>query len=718
MNKPLVSIITATLNQGEFIQETIDSLKRQSYKNFEHIVIDGVSNDGTLDILKKNAGSYNMRWWSERDPGMYAAINKGLRLAQGDILCYLNSDDLYLPWTLETVAEAFARFPAAGFIYGDMIKLTRSGKLLTFFIPPIEQDHFLSGGFLAQAAVFFRRSVYERHGGFDETLKYVADCDYWMKMVGREEFQKIEEFLAVERDHAQAKRFHERTAVFQELAQVRTRYTALGANARQQEYENSSRRNYGRRFLELYAQRGATRRRRDSWYRTIGQLSGRAGRLRWAARRARNFAKRTYQQLPLFFTRPIVKERPRPGTFVIQQVAIIAPESPLPLTSGSKIRIYHSLQAFAAKYPVSLAAFAAGTDRRELESLRKRCQLLLNIMPREKTDDLVRRSLFSLLPYKAFKLLTPDTRYEIVDLLDHLDQCLVWAHDLASAAFLPAQRDKGCYTVLDLHNLEQDYWGSFLRHPSWSYKFYAWQNLIKTRWLERLAFRRVDAVAVVSEQDRQKIAPRLPRHCRVLVVPNGVDTAYYQPVQEEAAGNNIILCGSLDITMNADAAVYFAKTVLPLVRQAVPDAALTLVGRDPGPEIRALAQIKGITVTGTVDDVRPYYREARIAVVPHQLGAGTKLKVLEALALGVPVVASVLGAHGLEVKNGENIVIAADAPEMARQIVDLLANRARRQALAAAGRRLVEECYNWPAIFARALAQIAMMQKEAGDKHA
>src|SRR5437773_10662099 len=100
-NKPLISVITPSYNQRRFIEDTIQSLQRQTYSNFEHIVVDAGSTDGTLEVLKKHETAYNMTWSSEPDSGMYHGINKGLRRAKGQSLAYLNSDDLYFAWTLE-----------------------------------------------------------------------------------------------------------------------------------------------------------------------------------------------------------------------------------------------------------------------------------------------------------------------------------------------------------------------------------------------------------------------------------------------------------------------------------------------------------------------------------------------------------------------------------------------------------------------------------------
>ena len=225
--RPLVSIVTPTLDQGRFIEQTIRSIMAQSYDHFEHIVIDGGSTDETLDILRRYEGRYPMRWLSEPDEGMYDAINKGMRLATGDILAYLNSDDLYFPWTLEVVVEAFRRRPDADLVFGDALAVgDETGAQQAYLFPPFDLQYIRERGLIAQPAVFWRRRVVNEEGLFDTSLRYVADCDYWMRVGERQRFHKVNEFLAVERDHAGTLRLSTEDGVWDELCRVRARYAA------------------------------------------------------------------------------------------------------------------------------------------------------------------------------------------------------------------------------------------------------------------------------------------------------------------------------------------------------------------------------------------------------------------------------------------------------------------------------------------------------------
>ncbi len=181
---PRVSIITPSYHQAQFIEETIRSVLLQGYLDLEYIVVDGGSNDGTVDLLRRYQD--RIYWVSEPDQGQTDAINKGLRMAHGDILAYLNSDDLYLPSALHAIVEQFQIRPEVGLIYGDCKVIDERGRELGH-LP--RHDFSLRrmierGEFLPQQAVFWRRVVQDKIGLFDASLHYAMDYDFFIR-VGR-----------------------------------------------------------------------------------------------------------------------------------------------------------------------------------------------------------------------------------------------------------------------------------------------------------------------------------------------------------------------------------------------------------------------------------------------------------------------------------------------------------------------------------------------------
>jgi len=201
-------------------------------------------------------------------------------------------------------------------------------------------------------------------------------------------------------------------------------------------------------------------------------------------------------------------------------------------------------------------------------------------------------------------------------------------------------------------------------------------------------------VLVVSEVDRQRCLRSRPGQ-RTLVVANGVDCEAIQPVVcRNSAPPVLTLTGDMGFAPNIDAAIFLASRVFPAIRHVHPDAELRLVGRNPAPPVRAL-QGGGITVTGEVDQMLPYLHATTVYVAPHFTGAGTRTKILEAMAAGLPIVTTRVGIEGIEAFPGREVLLAADPGSMVTAILQLLTNTAERQRVGAAARHLVEAQYDW-----------------------
>ena len=222
---PLVSIITPTLNQGPFIGEMIRSIQSQSYKHIEHIVIDGGSTDETIAILQDAAARSPLTWRSESDKGMYDALNKGIHAASGEILSYLNSDDLLLPWAIEAVVEAFATNPEADLVFGDALRLDEAtGSLELKLQVDLQPGRIARFGSLVQPSVFWRRGLLDSLGGFDSSLEFVGDLDFWLRARGRARASHLQEVLSVFRVHPAAKTSLQRQAMRGEERAMRARH--------------------------------------------------------------------------------------------------------------------------------------------------------------------------------------------------------------------------------------------------------------------------------------------------------------------------------------------------------------------------------------------------------------------------------------------------------------------------------------------------------------
>lgn len=221
--QPLVTVVTPTRDQGRFIEQTLRSVAGQTYPRIEHIVVDGGSSDETHEILRQFESTHDLRWWSEPDDGMYQAVNRGFARANGEILAYLNSDDLYFPWSVEVAVRALQAGP--DLVYGDALLLDdASGRLRPHFQPPYRREFLLSTGSFAQPATFWQRSLHERVGGFDETLRSVADLDFYLRATAVGRASRIREFLALMRMHASMQTIAAAPRLRAENAAVRARY--------------------------------------------------------------------------------------------------------------------------------------------------------------------------------------------------------------------------------------------------------------------------------------------------------------------------------------------------------------------------------------------------------------------------------------------------------------------------------------------------------------
>lgn len=204
--EPLVSIITPSYNQGEFIRATIESVICQDYKNIEYIVIDGGSTDSTLSILEEYKGK--LTYISEPDKGQSNAINKGFHMAKGDIIAWLNSDDVYEPGCIKKAVEALNRNPEAAMVYGDGYIIDREGKKTGPFI--YSRDFSLWAlthiwDYIMQPATFFRKDDVEAVGYLDESLNWTMDWDLWIKLALRKDIVYIPDYFACSREYGETK---------------------------------------------------------------------------------------------------------------------------------------------------------------------------------------------------------------------------------------------------------------------------------------------------------------------------------------------------------------------------------------------------------------------------------------------------------------------------------------------------------------------------------
>jgi len=372
---------------------------------------------------------------------------------------------------------------------------------------------------------------------------------------------------------------------------------------------------------------------------------------------------------------------------------------PIPLDTGSRIRVNNLLRALQGKHRVHLIAFRpSNAEWKHFSEMDQLCESF-EVVERDPfwRDPRQRFTAhLSLRPRDIKRGYSPEMEELVRDVSnrEHFDiliaSCLEVAPYLLQIKHTPRILEEHNFTTLWMHERFLDQDGVLRRAAGWV----TWQ---KCRRYERWLYPQYQAVTMVSEKDARAVREAMPDYRgRLEVIPNGVDLETNPFGLEKPIADSMVFNGALTYAANLEAMRYFTGEVLPLIRRQCPDIKLTITGKSEGVELGP--EGADIRLTGYLEDVRREVAGAWLAVAPILSGGGTRLKILEAMALGTPVVASSKGAEGLAVRHGENILIADGPEEFAGACLQLLGNAELRQRLAANARRFVEEQHDWRAI--------------------
>lgn len=211
-----VTIVTPSYNQGKFIRRTIDSVLSQGVGDLEYIVMDGGSNDETVDILKSYGDK--LIWKSEKDKGQTDAVNKGIRASHGDIIGWLNSDDIYYPGAVKKVLEVFETHPEVNVVYGNAYHIAEDDSIIEeYYTEDFDYERLKDICFICQPSLFFRKKVVDKYGYLDDKLQYCMDYDYWLRLGKGEKFYRLNDFIAGSRLYEDNKTLGARRKVHEEM---------------------------------------------------------------------------------------------------------------------------------------------------------------------------------------------------------------------------------------------------------------------------------------------------------------------------------------------------------------------------------------------------------------------------------------------------------------------------------------------------------------------
>jgi sugar transferase (PEP-CTERM/EpsH1 system associated) len=351
----------------------------------------------------------------------------------------------------------------------------------------------------------------------------------------------------------------------------------------------------------------------------------------------------------------------------------------LPVNKGSRIRSYHILRHLARHHEVTLLTYYGGRrDPAYEEEIQQHFPAAVAVCTAAPDETLAERGvhylrhLSSAAPFSVTKFTDPEVQRLLANWFRER------RFDAAVCDFLSASlnfpQNLSTPTVLFQHNVESQLWRRQAQVQSFGIKKLVFKiEASKMARYEREAVRRFHHVIAVSEQDREQMSA-MTDISRITVVPTGVDTEQFRSSTNSLPRQPLVLfTGDMNWEPNIDGVIYFCREVWPRVRAQVPEARFRIVGRDPHRTIRALAS-ESIEVTGTVPSVIEHLREARVFVVPLRMGGGTRLKIYEAMAAGKAVVSSTVGAEGLDIHHGKDILLADNPTAFAESTVSLLQN--------------------------------------------
>ncbi|GIK54341.1 MAG: glycosyltransferase [Chloroflexi bacterium] len=379
---------------------------------------------------------------------------------------------------------------------------------------------------------------------------------------------------------------------------------------------------------------------------------------------------------------------------------LLTPQLPYPPHQGTSLRNFHIIRGLAAEHEITLLSFLEEGQTVHNAPLTELCRHIETVRaPARSTAQRLRQLLTTRLPDMAHRLYRPTFADQLRQLLATNRFDVVQIEGIELARYLDVIRvaSKGVKIVFDNHNAETELQRRNMqtdwRQPRrWPAATYSWVQVGRLAHFERWACESADWVTAVSETDKLHLQS-LTTHVPISVIPNCIDITEYQDLPLPIPFD-LVFSGKMDYRPNVDAALWFADEVWPQILAARPFTTWAIVGQKPHARLERLRDVPGITVTGWVADVRPYLAGARVFIMPFRVGSGTRLKLIEAMAAGKPIVSTRVGAEGFPVVDGRELVLANSAQEMGTAVLRLLNDPAECTRLGAAARQFAA-AYDW-----------------------
>lgn len=383
------------------------------------------------------------------------------------------------------------------------------------------------------------------------------------------------------------------------------------------------------------------------------------------------------------------------------RILAVTTKSPLPLNEGRALRTCNLLRELASRHEITLCSYVQSeAEVRGLEQMREFCAdvhavpLYLNFPKAELARD-VMRDLVSDAPILATKYCQPAMVALLRGLISRQKFDVLHLDMLHLGLLMDCAN--GLPTVLVEHNVESALLERRIERASGPMKAYLRRQLTKLSRFEAQACSDADCVVCVSDNDATLLR-KMSDTVDTVTVPNAVDVEYFKPFTSQPRPGSLIYVGGLGWFPNLDAIEFFAQDILPRIAREIPEVVLTVVGQVPDPAmLERFSDHPNIRFAGLVDDIRPFAADAVAYVVPLRIGGGTRLKILDALSMGKPVITTSIGCEGLRVTHGTDVLVADDAERFARETVRVLSDAVLASRLGSAGRECVVRDYQWSA---------------------
>lgn len=397
------------------------------------------------------------------------------------------------------------------------------------------------------------------------------------------------------------------------------------------------------------------------------------------------------QRQPLLLFRHIVK------LFGDMNILFLAHRIPFPPIKGDKIRSFHEIKLLSQKHRISLVCLA--DDKRDLQyadNLHSYCQSVdvVYLSPiQAKLQALL--ALFTSrkplsLPYFFSKTLYSIVQQKLRE--QQYDIILIFSSSMAQYVTHIHEIPK----VMDFVDVDSDKWAQYAKYARFPYSYIYRLESRRLRSYEAFIAKTFQYSIFVSPKEKEDFQKSVGSEARVEAIAHGIDITMFHPSDEPYDPNRLVFTGAMDYFANVETMLYFVREILPLIQQKIPHVILYIVGSKPAPEIIRLGeQYTNIVVTGFVEQIQPYVIQSAVFVAPMRIGRGINNKILEAMAMGVPVITSSLGFEGIPGEPQRDIFVADDPHEFARYTCTLMLNPEQRKAVAIRARKTIEEQCNW-----------------------